>query len=150
MTTSVTVEADGWNAVTDVHGLVTQAVDAVFVGKPCTVDVLLTDDAEIRRLNRDFRKQDKATNVLSFPTSLMPVPPGEMAHLGDIVLAHETVAREAAEAGKTIADHTSHLLVHAMLHLLGYDHENDVDAEIMEQKEREILARLGIADPYLT
>jgi probable rRNA maturation factor len=150
MTTTVIVEAEAWNGLSDVEGLVIRAVNAAFVGKPCNVDVMLTDDQEIRGLNLQFRKNDKATNVLSFPAALMPVPEGEMAHLGDIVLAYETVAREASEAGKSIEHHTSHLVIHAMLHLLGYDHETDEEAEAMEQQERDILARLGIADPYLT
>jgi probable rRNA maturation factor len=148
MTTEVLVEADGWRALGDVDALVQRAVAAAFVGKPCSVTVLLSDDAEIQRLNREFRNKDKPTNVLSFPASLMPVPPGEMAHLGDIVLAYETVAREAAEANKTLADHVTHLVIHATLHLLGHDHATDADAESMEQKERDILAGLGIADPY--
>jgi probable rRNA maturation factor len=148
MTTSVSIEDDAWLALGDAEKLVQEAVAAAFVGKPCTVDVLLTTDAEVRILNRDFRKQDKPTNVLSFPASLMPVPPGEMAHLGDIVLAYETVAREAADAGKPLQHHVTHLIIHGTLHLLGYDHETDADAEKMESKERDILARFGIADPY--
>jgi probable rRNA maturation factor len=148
MTTEVLVEADGWKVLGDVDALVRRAVASVFIGKPCTVSVLLSDDAEIRRLNREFRKKDKPTNVLSFPASLMPTPPGEMAHLGDIVLAYETVAREAEETHKALADHVTHLVIHATLHLLGYDHETDAEAEKMEQKERDILAGLGIADPY--
>jgi probable rRNA maturation factor len=104
--------------------------------------VLLTDDAEMRALNAQWRGQDKPTNVLSFPA-----PDG--FGLGDIALGHETVAREAAAQGKSLAAHTAHLLVHGFLHLLGYDHEGDGDAAEMEARERAILSVLGIADPYV-
>ncbi len=150
MTISVTVEAEGWHNLGDIEALVVRAIEAVPDVKPCSIDVLLTDDVEIRQLNLDFRKIDKPTNVLSFPAPEMPVPTGEVAHLGDMVLAYETVVREAAAAGKSMDQHTTHLVVHAMLHLLGYDHETDAEAEAMEQQERDILAKLGIADPYLT
>ncbi len=150
MTISVTVETEGWHSFGDIEALVVRAVEAVPNVKACSIDVLLTDDSEIRRLNLEFRKQDKATNVLSFPAPNMPTPKGEVAHLGDMVLAYETVMHEAAAAGKSVDHHTTHLVVHAMLHLLGYDHETDAQAETMEQQERDILARLGIADPYLT
>lgn len=103
--------------------------------------VLLTDDAEMRALNAQWRGQDKATNVLSFPAP-------EGFGLGDIALSHETVAREAAAQGKSFAAHTAHLLVHGVLHLLGYDHKDDGDAESMEARERAILSALGVADPY--
>jgi probable rRNA maturation factor len=148
MTTTVSVEDDGWEIVADLDQLVQTAVAAVFPDKPCSVDVLLTSDKEVQRLNRDFRKIDKPTNVLSFPASLMPVVPGEMAHLGDIVLAYETVAREATDQQKPLSHHVTHLIVHATLHLLGHDHENEDEADIMESKEREILAHLNIPDPY--
>ncbi len=150
MTISVTVEAEGWHNLGDIEALVMQAVAAVPHVNACSIDVLLTDDAEIRRLNLEFRKQDKATNVLSFPAPKLPVPQGEVAHLGDLVLACETVVQEATDAGKPVDHHVTHLVVHAMLHLLGYDHETDAEAEEMEQQERVILAKLGIADPYLT
>jgi probable rRNA maturation factor len=148
MTTHVIVEDERWQALGDVEALVQKAISAIFIGKPCTVDVLLTTDDEIRVLNRDFRKKDTPTNVLSFPAALMPVPPGEMAHLGDIVLAYETVAREAEAAHKPLSHHVTHLVVHGTLHLLGHDHEDDAEAEKMEQQERDILAGLGLADPY--
>lgn len=150
MSTTVLVEDPAWDVLGDCEALGTRAVNAAFTGKPCTVSILLSNDAEIRQLNKQFRKKDKTTNVLSFPASLMPVPPGEIAHLGDIVLAYETVAAEAAASHKSLADHVTHLIVHGTLHLLGHDHEEDAEAEMMEQKERDILAKLGIADPYAT
>lgn len=108
-----------------------------------TITILLADDGTLRRLNRDFRGQDKPTNVLSFPAADNPE-----SHLGDIAIAHGVTAREARDTGKSFADHAVHLAVHGVLHLLGYDHENDIDAKVMEQLEIAILAELGIADPY--
>ena len=96
---------------------------------------------------RTWRGLDKPTNVLSFPGSGSPSPKG-VRHLGDLALAFETLAREAAEEQKSLADHVTHLIVHGTLHLLGYDHEADADAEEMEALEVAALARLGIADPY--
>jgi len=110
--------------------------------------VIFTDDARIRELNAGWRGKDKATNVLSFPafpeTKAGPLPP----MLGDIVLAAETVAAEAALEGKPPENHISHLVIHGLLHLLGHDHENDTEAEEMEALERTALARLAIPDPY--
>lgn len=118
------------------------------------VSILLTDDAAVRRLNAAYRSQDRATNVLSFPTfDRIPgsapghLPPGPVP-LGDVVLALETVRAEAAAAAKPLSGHVSHLVVHGCLHLLGYDHQSRADAALMESLERVILDRLGIADPY--
>jgi len=114
------------------------------------LSIVLTDDAEQRRLNRDWRGVDRATNVLAFPAwePGAPTPPNAPVLLGDVVLAFETVAREAEEQGKSLADHLSHLIVHGVLHLLGYDHGADAEAAAMETLETSILARLGVADPY--
>lgn len=109
--------------------------------------VHLADDAQVRELNARWRGLDKPTNVLSFPA----VDPAHLAGarlLGDIVLAYETVAREAEAEGKPLADHFRHLIVHGFLHLVGFDHETDAEAEVMEAMETRILARLGVADPY--
>lgn len=120
-------------------------------GETLEVSLVFTDDAEQRTLNRDYRHKDSVTNVLSFPN--MPEddgarPAGLPLLLGDVVLARETVLREAAAQGKPVADHTAHLLVHGLLHLLGYDHQESDEAEEMEALETEILASLGLADPY--
>ena len=109
--------------------------------------LLFCDDARIRELNRDWRGFDKPTNVLSFPSIFEA---GDAIFLGDIAIAFETVAREATENDISIADHTAHLVTHGFLHLLGYDHEIERDAEEMEAVERKILATQGIADPYVT
>lgn len=121
------------------------AAEALFEPVDAELSVLLCDDAEIRRLNARWRGKDAATNVLSFPAASRHA---SRLHLGDIAIAHETVQREAEEEGKSLADHLAHMTVHGYLHLLGFDHESDNDAEEMEGLEREILAGLGIADPY--
>lgn len=109
-----------------------------------TVSLLLGDDAAVAALNAEFRGKSGPTNVLSFP----PSDPAEPDFLGDIALAAETIAREAGEQDKSFEAHAAHMVVHGFLHLLGYDHTNDADAEKMEARERAILAALGIADPY--
>jgi probable rRNA maturation factor len=112
-----------------------------------TATVALLDDRAMRRLNGTWRGKDKPTNVLSFPSGEVPVP-GKRRNLGDIAIALGTVLREAREQGKTPEDHLAHLMAHAMLHLLGYDHETDPEADHMEALERKALSTLGIADPY--
>ncbi|MBK8770198.1 MAG: rRNA maturation RNase YbeY [Rhizobiales bacterium] len=150
MTLSIEIEHEAWEALPGLAALAERAVAAALEdrGETGAVTLLFTSDAEMQVLNRDWRGKDKPTNVLSFPAPAMPVPEGEATPLGDIALACETVSREAAEQGKPLADHTTHLIVHGTLHLLGYDHETDGEAEDMENEERKILARLGIADPY--
>ncbi len=112
--------------------------------------VVLADDAEQRQLNRDWRGIDRPTNVLAFPAWApgTQLPRDAPLLLGDVVLAFETVAREADEQDKPLADHFSHLIVHGVLHLLGYDHASDMEAVEMERLETSILAELGVADPY--
>lgn len=114
---------------------------------PCEVAVILTGDGEIRALNREWRGKDSATNVLSFPLDA-PSAPGLARPLGDIVLAWETVEREAREKGIAAADHATHLVLHGLLHILGFGHDDDAEARCMEQLETRILADLGIADPH--
>jgi probable rRNA maturation factor len=108
-----------------------------------SISILLTDDAALAELNGRFLGKSYPTNVLSFPA-----PPNPENHLGDIALAYGVCAREAAEQGKTLEQHLSHLTVHGVLHLLGYDHESDGEAEVMEALERAVLEVLGVPDPY--
>jgi len=109
--------------------------------------IRVVDEEESRTLNRDYRGIDRPTNVLSFP---FESPPGVVLdHLGDLVICAQVVAREAAEQGKTPSHHWAHMVVHGVLHLLGYDHHSDAEAEEMESLEREILGGLGIPDPYM-
>jgi probable rRNA maturation factor len=127
--------------------------DAVPAGEtPLVVGIILADDAEQRQLNRTYRGIDRPTNVLSFALADGAPPESRLAGapllLGDVVLAFETVAREAVEQGKPLAAHLQHLVVHGVLHLLGFDHENDTEAAKMEALEVEILQRLGVPDPY--
>jgi probable rRNA maturation factor len=114
------------------------------------VDITLADDAAQRDLNRTWRGKDAPTNVLSFPAAdpSVQVPVGAPLLLGDVVLAFETLRREAMEQGKPFEDHLRHLVVHGVLHLLGYDHESTVDAAAMEACEITILAELGVPNPY--
>ncbi|QYC09898.1 rRNA maturation RNase YbeY [Brevundimonas nasdae] len=140
----IEVEADDWAAaLPEVEAVVERAATAALGRIEGDVVVLLTDDAAVRDLNGRFRDKDKPTNVLSFP-----VPESAAPHLGDIVLAYGVCADEAVAQKKTLADHLSHLVVHGVLHLLGRDHEDDAEAEEMEAEEREILAGIGVADPY--
>lgn len=115
----------------------------------CAATLMLSHDAQVQLLNKQWRGFDKPTNVLSFPSA---VPTGvrvpNTRHLGDIILAEETVVREARDMGLAVGDHYRHLVLHGLLHLLGYDHETDGQAEEMEALETSILATLGIADPY--
>lgn len=114
------------------------------------IAVLLADDAELRRLNRQWRSIDKPTNVLSFAADddEAPLDPGQPRLLGDIALAHETIAREAHAQNKQLCDHAAHMVIHGVLHLLGLDHQEEDEAEQMEALERMALQSLGIADPY--
>ena len=154
--TEVLVVADCWQSEPDAEAVIQRAVAAAAESvdedvAEAEVAVMLTDDAGIRTLNSNWRGIDKPTNVLSFPALQ---PEGEWKAgdaprmLGDIAIAYETMRREADEEHKPFDHHLSHLAVHGFLHLIGYDHENDDDAEEMEALETEILAHLGIPDPY--
>jgi probable rRNA maturation factor len=108
---------------------------------------VLADDQLLRSLNRTYRGKDSPTNVLSFPFKGLPIEE-RPKYLGDVVLAAETVTREALDQGIPFLHHTQHLVIHGVLHLLGFDHETEADAVVMERIETEVLAGLGIADPY--
>ena len=151
--TDVLVSAPCWQQEADSESIVRRAIDAAAARADAEtagaeVAVMLTDDNGVRGLNRDWRAIDKPTNVLSFPAPEMPGDVDAPHQLGDIAIAYETTRREAEAEGKPFAHHLSHLAVHGFLHLVGYDHETDEEAEEMEGLEREILADLGIPDPY--
>ena len=159
------IEDPRWEGV-DLSALAQQAGSAVMAGLGLpeagfALCVMGCDDARIAELNGEFRSQGKPTNVLSFPAwnraadapGLVPDLPeaGEAddpEELGDIAISYDTCAREAAEQGKTLTNHVTHLVVHGILHLLGYDHIEDADAALMEGTEARILASLGMVDPY--
>lgn len=148
----MSVQAGDWPDEAALTRLVDRAVSAAFAetaaAGPSELSIVFSDDAHIRTLNAGWRGKDKATNVLSFP--VFPFPRGGKLPpmLGDIVLAAETVAREAALEDKPFENHITHLVIHGLLHLLGYDHETDAEADEMEAIERSALARLAIPDPY--
>jgi probable rRNA maturation factor len=153
---AVLEQAGDWSAIPLRAAAVAEAAAALGRHSRCEAAcdaeacVVLADDALLRSLNRDHRGKDAPTNVLSFP--FQPPPgsdgSGEPPHLGDVVLAAETVLSEAAEQGIAPVHHLQHLVVHGLLHLLGFDHDTDASADDMERLEAEILATLGIANPY--
>ncbi len=161
---AVTLLDPDWpRAVPAVEDLARQAVAAAIAvsgaaaralaARDAEVSLVLADDATLRRYNRDYRGIDKPTNVLAFAAADAPRAPGAPEAegpllLGDVLLARETLAREAGEQGKRPADHLCHLVVHGVLHLLGQDHQSAGEAQIMERLEVTALGRLGVADPY--
>ncbi len=168
---SFSLEAGEWEAaVPDAEQRVEAAARAAFEAAekpeilggdtPVEMSLVLADDALVQTLNRDYRDKDKPTNVLSFALlddlddtdestdDVLARDEGMPILIGDVILAFETVQREALEQGKSFGDHLTHLVIHGVLHLLGYDHQSDPDADRMERLETSILARLGIADPY--
>ncbi|MBI1869108.1 MAG: rRNA maturation RNase YbeY [Methylocystis sp.] len=149
--TDISVAAPAWEQLAGLDALTQRAVEQCLattgatLAPECELSVVFCDDALIRALNAQWRGVDRPTNALAFPT------PGDLAAkpaLGDIVIAYETLEREARQQDKTITAHLTHLLIHAFLHLIGYDHETAPRAEAMEAIERRVMAALGRPDPY--
>ena len=160
MTVDVIIEDERWSGV-DLEALATKAEAWVFreldLGEDWELCVMACDDARIADLNAEFREKPTPTNVLSWPSEERGAedagthpekPDGPDPELGDIAISYETCMREAEEAQKPFEDHVTHLLVHGILHLLGYDHIRDQDATLMETLETKILGKMGISDPY--
>lgn len=146
------IENGAWEDISALESQAQKCFETVMDHKikgvqPGLVAVLLTDDAEVRRLNKTYRSIDKPTNVLSFPADF-PAGPDELPPLGDIVMAYETCCTEATAKGVSVLDHFSHLLVHGLLHLFGYDHMEAEEALEMEALEVQLLSKIGVADPY--
>lgn len=156
VTLDISIAAGDWSAFPDAERLVAAAGEALsrhgegegLIGRQASI--VLADDAFVQRLNATYRAKDKPTNVLSFPFQAPPGMPESEAdlYLGDVILAAETVLREAADLDIPPAHHLQHLVVHGLLHLIGFDHIEDAEAEEMEAIETHVLAGLGIADPY--
>jgi probable rRNA maturation factor len=149
----IATECSSWDSVPRLHELIYQAINATLatvvleLRPDAEISVLLCDDARIQSLNKRWRHTDKATNVLAFAAA-EPVQLASARMIGDIVLAFETIAREAAQADRPLADHLCHLVVHGLLHLLGHDHVRPAQARAMAVLERRILSELNIGDPY--
>ncbi|MGJ0395737.1 MAG: rRNA maturation RNase YbeY [Methylocystis sp.] len=151
MDIDVNVAAPAWRRVADLENLAKDCVrrslaaSGAALASNCEVSVTFCDDETIRALNAEWRGKDQPTNVLSFPT------PGALERkplLGDVIIAFETVSREAEEQGKLLRAHAAHMVAHGFLHLIGYDHETAAEAERMEALERKIAIALGFPDPY--
>jgi probable rRNA maturation factor len=152
----IEVDEAAWHDLPDAAALVGRAAEAAFARlgagdlKDKLLSVTLADDETVAQLNAQWRGKPKPTNVLSFPADQdIAIPPGEPRPLGDIILAAGVVRTEAAQQSKPLADHFRHLVVHGILHIMGYDHVDDAQADEMESLEKEILVKLGIADPYV-
>lgn len=146
----IAIEHEAWSALDALHERVDRAAAAalaeagVALHDGTELSIVLCDDSFIQNLNRNWRGKDKATDVLSFPAD----PSARHVTMGDIVVAYETSAAEARSEDRALGDHLAHLVIHGTLHLLGYDHETDQEADTMERLERAALLRLGIVSPY--
>jgi len=145
MSVTLILEDAKWRKLR-LQGVLKRAVKLAFreTARTGSLTILLADDARLHALNLAFRGKDQPTNVLSFPAGA-----GGGAYLGDIAIAYGVTGREAVATDKTVAEHAAHLAVHGVLHLLGFDHIEPHDAELMEKTETAILAKLGISDPYV-
>ncbi len=150
----VVIEDDRWSGYPHILDTANRAVAALLqssaggLERLAAATVLLADDAHVAALNRDFRGKPQPTNVLSFPSAVSGAPSGTPAYAGDVIIARETVEREAEAMGIPVLHHLQHLVIHGLLHLIGYDHIDDADAGRMEALETSILATLDVADPY--
>jgi len=157
----IIIENEAWDAIENLEQVVNETCALVAshleLGKfidQADLSVVLTDDEQIRSLNKDYRGKDTATNVLSFPLEELHYSnPSELkvlnnSSIGDIVISYDTLFRESGEQNKNFIEHFKHLLIHSILHLLGYDHDNENDAEAMESEEIKILAKMNINSPY--
>jgi probable rRNA maturation factor len=147
----ISIEAEAWHKIEGIEAFVAAGIRACLQNaapdraERASVSVLLCDNARMQALNKSFRGFDKPTNVLSFPAAASP---GDASFLGDLALGFEICQEEARDAGKSMQDHLTHLVVHGVLHLIGYDHQDDLEAERMETREIAILSSLGIQNPY--
>jgi len=154
LTVDITIATKEWQRLLpDAEAVARRAAEAAWrslgpTSGAAEISILLADDETVRQLNKRHRRHDRPTNVLSFPLDTAAPAGGPPTMLGDVVLASGVVAREAATQGKAVGAHISHLIVHGVLHLLGYDHETDPEAETMEALEVRTLADLGIPNPY--
>jgi len=154
MLIDITTEFEDWSTSPDITDMIKTAAHAAVFGceedlkSRAELSILLTSDEAIQQLNSDYRGQDKPTNVLSFSGELDTAAKGRSLLLGDVVLSYQTILSEAQSQGKSFEAHVSHLIVHGVLHLLGYDHENEETAHDMELVEIEILKGIGIDNPY--
>jgi probable rRNA maturation factor len=150
----IVIEDDRWCAHPHILEAAERAVAALHASAAPRLEllhaatVLLDNDAHVAALNKDFRGKPQPTNVLSFPSAGGAAPPEAPSYAGDVIIARETVEREAQEMGIPVIHHLQHLVIHGLLHLVGYDHTNDSDAAHMEALETHVLATLGVADPY--
>jgi probable rRNA maturation factor len=147
----IVVESELWAAQPQAEAIVRAAIAAAAAHSTRTgeVSILLSDDSAVRELNRQWRKIDKPTNVLSFPAAATPAAHGHFGHLGDIVIAFETLQRECEDESREFLHHLAHLSVHGFLHLIGHDHQTDAEADAMEALESKIMMSLNMPDPWL-